>query len=239
MTKRTILTALPLVCAAMLFAAGQANATSVTSDGSGLTGTGPWDITSACTPSCPPYTDPPLSYGAVDVHLTTPMPFSSLTLLSATFTDSLGGAHGGSPRLSLGIFDGSATHYLHILLGTSGSFNDSDPTAFTTAYSGFNVIGNNDTGRYDNSQFGGSPFTNYNSALALLGTLNVVDIFFVVDGGWGGTQHLTLNSINVNDAVYAANSPLPAALPLFSSGLGVLGFLGWRKKRKRAAQAAA
>ena len=62
-------------------------------------------------------------------------------------------------------------------------------------------------------------------------------LFFVVDGGWGGTQHLTLNSINVNDAVYAANSPLPAALPLFSSGLGVLAFLGWRKKRKRAAQA--
>jgi hypothetical protein len=33
--------------------------------------------------------------------------------------------------------------------------------------------------------------------------------------------------------------PLPAALPLFSSGLGVLGYLGWRKRRKRVAQAAA
>ena len=29
--------------------------------------------------------------------------------------------------------------------------------------------------------------------------------------------------------------PLPAALPLFASGLGVLGYLGWRKKRKLAA----
>jgi hypothetical protein len=30
--------------------------------------------------------------------------------------------------------------------------------------------------------------------------------------------------------------PLPAALPLFASGLGALGLLGWRKKRKAAAR---
>lgn len=29
--------------------------------------------------------------------------------------------------------------------------------------------------------------------------------------------------------------PLPATLPLFASGLGALGLLGWRKKRKQAA----
>jgi hypothetical protein len=34
-----------------------------------------------------------------------------------------------------------------------------------------------------------------------------------------------------------ATTPLPAALPLFASGLGALGLLGWRRKRK--AQAAA
>jgi hypothetical protein len=33
--------------------------------------------------------------------------------------------------------------------------------------------------------------------------------------------------------------PLPAALPLFATGLGVLGVLGWRRKRKAAAIAAA
>jgi PEP-CTERM motif len=31
------------------------------------------------------------------------------------------------------------------------------------------------------------------------------------------------------------NVPLPAALPLFASGLGVMGLLGWRRKRKKAA----
>ena len=33
--------------------------------------------------------------------------------------------------------------------------------------------------------------------------------------------------------------PLPAALPLFVSGLGVMGLLAWRRKRKAALQAAA
>jgi hypothetical protein len=33
-------------------------------------------------------------------------------------------------------------------------------------------------------------------------------------------------------------TPLPAALPLFASGLGALGLLGWRRKRKAAALAA-
>ena len=30
-------------------------------------------------------------------------------------------------------------------------------------------------------------------------------------------------------------TPLPAALPLFATGLGGLGLLGWRRKRKSAA----
>ena len=33
-------------------------------------------------------------------------------------------------------------------------------------------------------------------------------------------------------------TPLPAALPLFASGLGALGLLGWRRKKKRPALAA-
>ena len=34
-------------------------------------------------------------------------------------------------------------------------------------------------------------------------------------------------------------TPLPAALPLFATGIGALGLLGWRRKRKRAATVAA
>ena len=38
--------------------------------------------------------------------------------------------------------------------------------------------------------------------------------------------------------VSVAETPLPAALPLFATGLGTLGLLNWRRKRKTAAVAA-
>jgi hypothetical protein len=36
-------------------------------------------------------------------------------------------------------------------------------------------------------------------------------------------------------SIAEATTPLPAALPLFATGLGALGLLGWRRKRKQAA----
>jgi hypothetical protein len=39
--------------------------------------------------------------------------------------------------------------------------------------------------------------------------------------------------------VISATTPLPAALPLFATGLGVMGLLGWRRKRKGNAALAA
>ncbi len=41
----------------------------------------------------------------------------------------------------------------------------------------------------------------------------------------------------VNGITTDATTPLPAALPLFASGAGVLGFFGWRRKRKAIATA--
>jgi hypothetical protein len=41
-----------------------------------------------------------------------------------------------------------------------------------------------------------------------------------------------------NGGAPIAATPLPAALPLFAGGLSALGLLGWRRKRKAAAQAA-
>ena len=40
-----------------------------------------------------------------------------------------------------------------------------------------------------------------------------------------------------NSLELASATPLPAALPLFATGLGSLGLLGWRRKRKVAALA--
>jgi hypothetical protein len=45
-------------------------------------------------------------------------------------------------------------------------------------------------------------------------------------------------SAPVIDNIAANPTPLPAALPLFATGLSALGLLGWRRKRKNAALAA-
>ncbi len=48
-----------------------------------------------------------------------------------------------------------------------------------------------------------------------------------------GTGALTVSIINTG-----LPTPLPGTLPLFTSGLGALGFFGWRKKRKKPAAVA-
>ena len=56
-------------------------------------------------------------------------------------------------------------------------------------------------------------------------------------GGSGGTEgqtfYLGLDDVALNPTV--RTTPLPAALPLFATGLGLTGLLGWRRKRKAAA----
>jgi hypothetical protein len=48
-----------------------------------------------------------------------------------------------------------------------------------------------------------------------------------------GDGEAFLAAITTSNAVAA--TPLPAALPLFATGLGAMGLLGWRRKRKAAA----
>jgi hypothetical protein len=45
-------------------------------------------------------------------------------------------------------------------------------------------------------------------------------------------------SFTLTPVLDAAETPLPAALPLFATGLGALGLLAWRRKRKNAAATA-
>jgi hypothetical protein len=46
----------------------------------------------------------------------------------------------------------------------------------------------------------------------------------------GANLGLRIDTVSVNGA--PVPTPLPAALPLFAAGLGILGVAGWRKKRK-------
>jgi hypothetical protein len=65
-----------------------------------------------------------------------------------------------------------------------------------------------------------------NSAVA------IVDPYFDLSGLPDGVTFEISNGIG--NALPSA-TPIPAALPLFASGLGALGLLGWRRKKKAAA----
>ena len=43
---------------------------------------------------------------------------------------------------------------------------------------------------------------------------------------------LRIENVSQDLGVDSGGLPLPAALPLFATGLGALGLLGWRRKRK-------
>jgi hypothetical protein len=62
--------------------------------------------------------------------------------------------------------------------------------------------------------------------------------FFPVTAS-GGLTFAFADIANTSGDVFATTTgtvaPLPAALPLFAGGLGALGLLGWRRKRKAAA----
>jgi len=222
------------LCAAaaiLAFATGAASAAPFTGTVSifgDTTGSGPWDLTSEINGT----------FSGVAITATSATTFGELTNLNAIFQDIAGGAYGGSPRFSIGLDNGGPESFIHVALGTAPNFNDSNPALFTAAWSGTNVIGNPDNGRYDISQFGGSPFTDYATALAALSNWNIDEIDVVLDGGWGanGRQELLLCGIDVNGSVFgsrvcSAQVDDAPTLPVMVAGMS-LGLFFLRRKRK-------
>lgn len=160
--------------------------------------------------------------------------FAQLTSLSANFVSLLGGDGGGSPRLRIlldadfdndpvpGDNDGNDAS-ISIYLGQSPGYSDSD--AVLNTYSGVNLIGNNDPGRYDTSGMptGGSPFTTYADALAKYGNMTVLRYGYVLDT-YSNPRSETLNSINVTAE---APTPEPATWGLF--GFGIIALRAFRR----------
>lgn len=60
---------------------------------------------------------------------------------------------------------------------------------------------------------------------------------FSSDGGYYATTNEGYVLGNPSMWTAMSQTPIPAALPLFASGLGAIGLLGWRRKRKAAALA--
>ena len=49
---------------------------------------------------------------------------------------------------------------------------------------------------------------------------------------FGATDFASVQAALIGPSEQGGETPLPAALPLFATGLGALGLLGWRRKRK-------
>ncbi len=96
---------------------------------------------------------------------------------------------------------------------------------------------------YDNVLFSGSvPFDN-NGMLFSFGTDVLANLYSVgssfylsVDNPSSFWNPGDLGTLSVSDP---PATPLPAALPLFATGLGLVGLLGWYRKRKAVALSAA
>ena len=87
-----------------------------------------------------------------------------------------------------------------------------------------------------------SSITNFNPSIQNVGTF-VIDVAgitlnsaissVVIEYGTNPDTSDTVSTFTVTTTnLGGAATPLPAALPLFASGLGALGLLGWRRKRK-------
>lgn len=136
-------------------------------------------------------------YAFVSFTPSSPLLFSEITELSATYDFSLGNCHGGALRWSVRV---SNTQSVFIYYGDAPNFTDCE----TTNQSGINMISLADL-RYDTSQVGGTFYDDYSGALALVGSLPIVRASLVLDGGWAGDQRLaagTTATVNGNTYVW-------------------------------------
>lgn len=147
-------------------------------------------------------------YGGVDFDVPAGTTWAGLVTLGTEFNVTDDDCGGGSPRITLGIDtnnDNSADGYVHVALGPSPNFTGCSAGWQSTG----NLIGNNDAGRYDFSQFGGSPFTTYSNAPASVTGGNVVAIFIVVDASWmfpDGEQTILVDNVQINGTTYTFES---------------------------------
>jgi hypothetical protein len=113
-----------------------------------------------------------------------------------------------------------------------------NPTSLVTSF--FATDASGDITEWDiaaqNSTIGiGSEFCTSLACLIFLGGTNAYDYAVTVSG-------ILADGTNTGGSPsdwVVTTTPLPAALPLFAGGLGAMGLLGWRRKRKNGAAIAA
>jgi hypothetical protein len=165
-------------------------------------------------------------YSYVNVALTTPLTFSSIFSVSATFNDLLGGSAAGSPRIEL---DQGMADFFNIYLGPPPSF--AADVAGLNGYSGVNL---DNAGGNTGHQNAGTylPLSDWQ---ALYGAYQITDVAFVLERNSNVDQHLTLTGLTVNgvNLLPAAAVPEPITLSLF--GAGVAGAFAMRRRKAKKA----
>jgi hypothetical protein len=139
-------------------------------------------------------------YSGIAFTLPAGTTFSSLTTLSTEFNPTVGGCGGGAPRFSLKLASGKN---VFVYFGPSPNFTGCTLNSWQSTG---NLIGNNDTGRYDTSQVqAGTQSNTYAGALALIGSQNVTEIDLVVDSGWffnPKSQTVLVRNVNINGQAF-------------------------------------
>jgi hypothetical protein len=173
-----------------------------------------------------------ISFGnatAVQAYLPTPGLAAALTSDQLDPTTTVSGVFGGDATalaLDVNFSDFGVLH------GTSSTpFGDLLLTGFTGSFSGLNGMSVRDLLALAEAELGGS------STLYDLEDLDSVAA--QVTGGFedGVVTQFATDHIELPPSI--SETPLPAALPLFASGLGAMGLFGWRRKRKNSAALAA
>jgi hypothetical protein len=153
-------------------------------------------------------------FGGVDFDVPPGLPWSDLDMLQIDYNVTDDDCGGGSPRFQINVDttgDGVSDGNVHVAIGPSPNFTDCAPGWQSTG----NLIGNEDSGRYDYSQFGGSPFTRYSNVPASVQAGTVVGIQVVVDGSWNtaatggdGEQTVLVDNAQINDVTNQFEQPL-------------------------------
>jgi hypothetical protein len=127
------------------------------------------------------------------------------------------------------------------IAGTGPTFNPSIPTGWEAGASTTvtDNLGGTSSFAVSTSDFPGVYRETFGGLLLASILPNTLDIstssFAYILGGLGTVSY----SINISLPSGAYVTPLPAALPLFATGLGALALLGWHRRRKGAALIAA
>lgn len=143
--------------------------------------------------------------------------WTNLDVVSTDYNVTDDNCGGGSPRFQIKVDtnnDGVSDGNVHVAIGPSPTFTGCSLGWQTTG----NVIGNEDAGRYDYSQFGGSPFTTYSNAPASVLAGEVISVQVVVDGSWNAAatagdseQTVLVDNVLVNTDLHTFEPNTPSS----------------------------